>query len=92
MIGNALLNPANSHHTPTLLAYCIGLVGQIFERAAIRGTGFLLKMLKLFGLSLTLLNGGPNLEQQAALSNIPESVAALEAHFNLNIKSIIYAV
>ena len=72
--------------------YCIALVSRIFEGAAIRGTVFLLKALKLFGLSLTLLNGGPNLEQKAALFDIPESVPALEARFNLDIESVCYAV
>ena len=86
------MNLTDGHHTPTLIAYCVALVNRVFEGAAIRGTVFLLKMLKLFGLSLTLLNGGPNLEQKAALSDIPESVPALEARFNLDIKSIPYAV
>lgn len=49
-------------------------------------------MLKLFGLSLTLLNGGPNHQQKAALSDIPETVSALEAHFNLDIEGVLYAV
>ncbi len=86
------MNPTDGRHTPTLIAYCIALVSRIFEGTAIRGTEFLLKMLKLFGLSVAFLNGGPNLEQQAALSDIPESVPALEARFNLNIESILYAV
>ena len=64
----------------------------MFEGAAIRGTEFLLKMLKIFGLSLTLLSGGPNLEQQSALSDIPHSIPALESRLNLGIKTILYAV
>ncbi|KAJ3728474.1 hypothetical protein C8R42DRAFT_571526 [Lentinula raphanica] len=45
----------------------------------------MLKALKIFGYSLTLLNEGPNLEQQRALADIPETIDTVEDHFNLNI-------
>ncbi|KAJ3965041.1 hypothetical protein EV361DRAFT_955386 [Lentinula raphanica] len=88
----AFINPAIKRHTPTLLAYCLALTNRVFEGAAKCGSSFMLKALKIFGYSLTLLNEGPNLEQQRALADIPETIDTVEDHFNLHIVSIPYAV
>lgn len=65
---------------------------RIFERASTRGTDLLLKMIKVFALSLTGVNSAPNIEQQAAVKDIPDTLDGLERRFNLGIESVPYAV
>lgn len=60
----------------------------MFQGAARRGAGALLKGLKLFGYNLTLLAGGPNDLQRLALETIPSSIPAVETKFNLDIEAI----
>ncbi|KAJ3900216.1 hypothetical protein F5879DRAFT_809587 [Lentinula edodes] len=75
-----------------MIAYTIALVSCIFEGAARRASSTLLKLLKVYGLSVTLLAGGPNLIQQKALNDIPESIGTLEKRLNLQVPSIPHAV
>ncbi|GAW07623.1 serine threonine protein kinase [Lentinula edodes] len=83
---------SNRWNTPTMIAYTIALVSRIFEGAARRASSTLLKLLKVYGLSVTLLAGGPNLIQQKALNDIPESIGTLEKRLNLQVPSIPHAV
>ncbi|KAJ3906634.1 hypothetical protein F5879DRAFT_1068424 [Lentinula edodes] len=94
-IDNSLhaYNPTTTKNTPTLIAYSLTLVGRIMERMSRQGTSLLLKSIRLFGYSLTLLQeGGPNQQQQAALIDIPEDIRVLEKKFNLDIKTTVFAV
>ncbi|KAJ3850935.1 hypothetical protein EV368DRAFT_44220 [Lentinula lateritia] len=79
-------------NAPTLIAYTIALVNRVFEGAARRGSGVLLKMLKLFGYSFISLVGQPNYIQRKALNDIPESIQTVEKALNLDVQSIPYAV
>ncbi|KAJ4489571.1 hypothetical protein C8J55DRAFT_421994 [Lentinula edodes] len=79
-------------NAPTLIAYTIALVNQVFEGAARRGSGVLLKMLKLFGYSFISLVGQPNYIQRKALNDIPESIQTVEKALNLDVQSIPHAV
>ncbi|THV01610.1 hypothetical protein K435DRAFT_654934 [Dendrothele bispora CBS 962.96] len=91
--GKYFSNPNSRRQTPTLIAYCIALVGRVFEGASERGATFLLKMLKVFGHSLTMLGrGGDTLEQSNAISDIPDSISTLEKRMNLGISTVPYAV
>ncbi|KAJ3846958.1 hypothetical protein EV368DRAFT_18870, partial [Lentinula lateritia] len=86
-------NPASAKNTPTLIAYSIALVGRIMERMSRRGCSLLLKSIRIFGYSLTILQeGGPNRQQQAALTDIPEDIRVLEKKFKLDIKTTVFAV
>ncbi|THU95284.1 hypothetical protein K435DRAFT_666729 [Dendrothele bispora CBS 962.96] len=85
-------DPNKGRHTATLIAYCISLTARVFSGASQRATSFLLKALQLFGLSIALLSGGPNLQQQKTLHDIPDSVTTLENQLNLGITSLPYAV
>ncbi|THH28038.1 hypothetical protein EUX98_g6153 [Antrodiella citrinella] len=79
--------------TPTLIAYTLALCNRIFDKVALRGSSFLLKGVKLFGLSLIKLGGGePTLLQQNALDAIPDDMRTLEKRFNLDVKTVAYAV
>ncbi|GAW04788.1 hypothetical protein LENED_006599 [Lentinula edodes] len=85
-------NPTSAKNTPTLIAYSVALVGQIMERMSRRGCSLLLKSIRLFGYSLTILQeGGPNRQQQAALTDIPEDIRVLEKKFKLDIKTTVFA-
>ncbi|KAJ3753729.1 hypothetical protein EV360DRAFT_52975, partial [Lentinula raphanica] len=90
--GSAFANPGADRHTASLIAYTIALVSRVLEGTARAGSSVLLKMLKLYGYSLTMLNGGPNPLQTKALNDIPESIKTLEDSLNLKIPSIIHAV
>ncbi|GAW01525.1 serine threonine protein kinase [Lentinula edodes] len=78
-------------NTPTLVAYTIALVSRVFEGVARRGSSVLLKLLKVYGLSITLLTGGPSLLQTKALEDIPESIETLETRLNMDVPSVPYA-
>ncbi|KAJ3848117.1 hypothetical protein EV368DRAFT_68544 [Lentinula lateritia] len=81
-------NPTSAKNTPTLIAYSLALVGRIMERMSRRSCSLLLKSIRLFGYSLTILQeGGPNRQQQVALTDIPEDIRALEKKFKLDIKT-----
>ncbi|KAJ3906770.1 hypothetical protein F5879DRAFT_987125 [Lentinula edodes] len=84
--------PEEKLNAPTLIAYTIALVNRVFEGAARRGSGVLLKMLKLFGYSFISLAGQPNYIQKKALNDIPESIQTVEKALNLDVQSIPYAV
>ncbi|KAJ4499225.1 hypothetical protein C8R41DRAFT_754854, partial [Lentinula lateritia] len=58
-----------------------------------RGCSLLLKSIRIFEYSLTILQeGGPNRQQQAALTDIPEDIRVLEKKFKLDIKTTVFAV
>ncbi|KAJ3816516.1 hypothetical protein F5880DRAFT_1494200, partial [Lentinula raphanica] len=58
-----------------------------------RGSNFLLKTIRLFGYSLAYLQpGGPNYQQQVALSSISEDIRGLEKKFNLDADTTVFAV
>ncbi|KAF5333755.1 hypothetical protein D9758_017912 [Tetrapyrgos nigripes] len=87
------IDPNRRRQTPTLLAYCIALVGRVFEGGSERCTSFLLKMIKIFGRSLVALNpAGETTEQKNAIDEIPETLHALENRLNLGISTVPYAV
>ncbi|KAF8827857.1 hypothetical protein HHX47_DHR4000563 [Lentinula edodes] len=89
---NSFGQPEEKLNAPTLIAYTIALVNRVFEGAARRGSGVLLKMLKLFGYSFISLVGQPNYIQRKALNDIPESIQTVEKALNLDVQSIPYAV
>ncbi|KAH7872191.1 uncharacterized protein C8R40DRAFT_1053087, partial [Lentinula edodes] len=89
---NAFVRPEEKLNTATLITYTIALVNRVFEGAARRGSGVLLKMLKLFGYSIVSLAGQPNYIQRKALNDIPESIETVEKALNLEVPSIPYAV
>ncbi|THV01483.1 hypothetical protein K435DRAFT_655161, partial [Dendrothele bispora CBS 962.96] len=77
----------------TLIAYCIALIGRVFEGGSERGASILLKLIKVFGRALTMLNsGGETIEQGNAIDDIPDSITTLEGRLNLGISSVPYAV
>ncbi|KAJ4484240.1 hypothetical protein C8J55DRAFT_376999, partial [Lentinula edodes] len=86
------VNTIDKWNTPTLIAYTIALVSRVFEGVARRGSSALLKLLKIYGLSITLLTGGPSLQQTKALEDIPESIETLETRLNMDVPSIPHAV
>ncbi|THU96423.1 hypothetical protein K435DRAFT_797315 [Dendrothele bispora CBS 962.96] len=87
------VNPNSRRQTPTLIAYCIALVGRVFEGVSERGASFLLKLLKIFGHSLIMLGPeGESVEQSNAINDIPNSISTLEGRLNLGISTIPYAV
>ncbi|KAJ3912190.1 hypothetical protein F5877DRAFT_54406 [Lentinula edodes] len=86
------VNTIDKWNTPTLIAYTIALVSRVFEGVARRGSSVLLKLLKIYGLSITLLTGGPSLQQTKALEDIPESIETLEMRLNMDVPSIPHAV
>ncbi|KAE9384182.1 hypothetical protein BT96DRAFT_1008336 [Gymnopus androsaceus JB14] len=86
------INLTFGYHVATLIAFCIVLASRIFQGAARRGAGALLKGIKLFGYNLTLLAGGPNDLQKLALSTIPDSIPAVETKFNLDVEAIPHAM
>ncbi|KAJ3833755.1 hypothetical protein F5878DRAFT_665383 [Lentinula raphanica] len=86
-------NPMSSHPTSTLIAFSMAFVARVMEGLGRRGSNFLLKTARLFGYSLTYLQqGGPNYQQQAALSSIPDDVRGLEQKFNLDVETTVFAV
>ncbi|KAJ3892060.1 hypothetical protein GG344DRAFT_46074, partial [Lentinula edodes] len=91
-IADSFGQPEEKLNAPTLIAYTIALVNRVFEGAARRGSGVLLKMLKLFGYSFISLAGQPNYIQKKALNDIPESIQTVEKALNLDVQSIPYAV
>ncbi|KAJ3873066.1 hypothetical protein F5051DRAFT_338267, partial [Lentinula edodes] len=91
-IADSFGQPEEKLNAPTLIAYTIALVNRVFEGAARRGSGVLLKMLKLFGYSFISLAGEPNYIQKKALNDIPESIQTVEKALNLDVQSIPYAV
>ncbi|KAJ3709685.1 hypothetical protein C8R42DRAFT_729944 [Lentinula raphanica] len=91
--GKAFIDPADGKNTPALISYCLALAVRIFENTARRGASLVLKMSKLFGMSLVTLGGdGLTLEQRATLSNIPESIRTVEKKFNLDVDFVPYAI
>ncbi|KAJ3816347.1 hypothetical protein F5880DRAFT_1512742, partial [Lentinula raphanica] len=85
-------NPMLSHPTSTLIAFSMAFVGRVMEGLGRRGTNFLLKTARLFGHSLTYLQpGGPNYQQQAALSSIPDDIRGLEQKFKLDVETTVFA-
>ncbi|KAJ3792180.1 hypothetical protein GGU11DRAFT_693844 [Lentinula aff. detonsa] len=82
------INLTSGYHVATLIAFCIVLASRVFQGAARRGAGALLKGIKLFGYNLTLLAGGPNDLQKLALLTIPDSIPAVETKFNLDVEAI----
>ncbi|TRM59750.1 hypothetical protein BD626DRAFT_408605 [Schizophyllum amplum] len=76
----------------TLVAYCSALSMRIFHRTSRPGASLVLKLTKLYGYSLTLLNGGPNILQQQVLRDTPEDVRTVEKRINLGIRTVPYAV
>ncbi|KAJ3709926.1 hypothetical protein C8R42DRAFT_563696, partial [Lentinula raphanica] len=92
-IDNPFIDPADGKNTPALISYCLALAVRIFENTARRGASLVLKMTKLFGMSLVTLGGdGLTLEQRATLSNIPESIRTVEKKFNLDVDFVPYAI
>lgn len=80
------------YHVVTLIAFCIALASRVFQGSARRGAGALLKGIKLFGHSLTMLAGGPNNLQKVVLDAIPNSIPTVEAKFNLDVGAIPHAM
>ncbi|KAL1740875.1 hypothetical protein HDZ31DRAFT_46592, partial [Schizophyllum fasciatum] len=81
-----------SEHAAPAVAYCLALTSRIFHGTSRQGAGLVLKMTKLYGYSLTLLAGGPNILQQQALRQTPEDVRTIEKRINLGIRTVPYAV
>ncbi|KAI5891921.1 uncharacterized protein SCHCODRAFT_02503420 [Schizophyllum commune H4-8] len=81
-----------SEHAAPSVAYCLALTSRIFHGTSRQGAGLVLKMTKLYGYSLTLLAGGPNILQQQALRQTPEDVRTIEKRINLGIRTVPYAV
>ncbi|ESK82371.1 serine threonine protein kinase [Moniliophthora roreri MCA 2997] len=85
-------NYSSSEHTSMLIAYCLALVNRVFDGASRRSASFILKMVKLFRLSLTLLGHEDNRRQNDVIAAIPEDIRTLKCHFNLDVETVLYAV
>ncbi|KAE9401692.1 hypothetical protein BT96DRAFT_817526, partial [Gymnopus androsaceus JB14] len=82
-------------HGPTdvaLVAYTIALIQHIFHGAGQRAASFTLRALKIFGRALTVYTGGPNIQQERVLEQIPKTISVAEKQLNLDVPTTLYAV
>lgn len=91
-LEHAFANPARGRSAPALIAYTLALVQRVFLGAGHRAAGFTLRMLSLFGDSLTALAGGPNQAQKEAMAQVPRTIETVERRFNLDVLTTPYAI
>ncbi|KAE9382798.1 hypothetical protein BT96DRAFT_1010023 [Gymnopus androsaceus JB14] len=91
-LEHAFVNPAQGPSPPVLIAYTLALVQRVFIGASTRAAGFTLRMIDLYGRSLTALAGGPTQTQKEAMNAVPKNIETVERRFNLDIPAIPYAV
>ncbi|KAF8825246.1 hypothetical protein HHX47_DHR7000450 [Lentinula edodes] len=92
-VTGAASDIVSDYTTATLIAYTLALTLRLLEGVGRTASSFMLKGMKIFGMSYGLLHpGGTTDLQSKTLSDIPEDIRQLERKFNLDIETTIYAV
>ncbi|KAJ3889198.1 hypothetical protein GG344DRAFT_52178 [Lentinula edodes] len=89
----AAFDISSTYTTATLIAYTLVLTLRLLEGVGRTVSSFILKGIKIFGMSYGLLHpGGTTDLQRKTLSDIPEDIRQLERKFNLDVETTVYAV
>ncbi|KAF9021597.1 hypothetical protein BDP27DRAFT_1195416, partial [Rhodocollybia butyracea] len=88
----AFVRKVQRRNEVALVAYTVALVQRIFHGAGQRAASFTLRAMKIFGYALTKFTGGPTIEQENVLDQIPQTISAAERHLNLDVPTVLYAV
>ncbi|KAE9389263.1 hypothetical protein BT96DRAFT_835150 [Gymnopus androsaceus JB14] len=90
--SNSFSGNARRPKDVALVVYTIALVQRIFHGAGQRASSFTLRAMKIFGHALTEYAGGPTIEQERVLDQIPNTISTAEKRLNLDIPTVLYAV